>query len=209
MDYTIHEKDVLEYKKKRYARYLTSYALKTNQIVKPSHCELCMLNDKPITAHHIDYGKPLEITWLCTSCHGVVHKKNHKLNPKNNTQTFLPNMQDKFETITVTVTLPIENFLAIKKKSTQQGKPISTILKDLAIKLFPVESKQLEFKFMENHGNTQNERNKGVSSLENIIRLYPKPEKCKIQKLRSKGDYGMQGMDGRLFNVLQRSGKSA
>lgn len=35
-------------------------------------CEWC--GTSPSQAHHFDYTKPLEITWLCVKCHNTVHK---------------------------------------------------------------------------------------------------------------------------------------
>jgi len=40
---------------------------------RPTECERC---DEPygrIEAHHEDYSKPLEVVWLCISCHRVAH----------------------------------------------------------------------------------------------------------------------------------------
>lgn len=39
----------------------------------PKPCERCG-NPKP-EMHHTDYGKPLEVTWLCRRCHLAEHGK--------------------------------------------------------------------------------------------------------------------------------------
>ena len=46
-------------------------ALKTGAIVKKP-CAECGINEH-ITAHHEDYTKPLDIIWLCKSCHQQLH----------------------------------------------------------------------------------------------------------------------------------------
>ena len=48
-------------------------ALKKGVIVK-SPCENCGAENAE--AHHCDYNKPLEITWLCRKCHNDWHKNN-------------------------------------------------------------------------------------------------------------------------------------
>lgn len=35
---------------------------------RPSRCETCP-NNTDLQAHHDDYAKPLEVRWLCRSCH--------------------------------------------------------------------------------------------------------------------------------------------
>ncbi len=67
-----------EYKKKRnnaHRKYL--HALYGGQLVKPERCEQC---DKftHIVGHHDNYDKPLEVRWLCRSC----HMKNHGIKPQ-------------------------------------------------------------------------------------------------------------------------------
>ena len=42
-------------------------------IIKRSPCVICGTN-KDIHGHHDDYKKPLEVTWLCRSCHYLWHK---------------------------------------------------------------------------------------------------------------------------------------
>jgi hypothetical protein len=50
------------------------YAVSTGKLKNPCVCERC--NTKCVTeAHHYDYSKPLEVTWLCDYCHKEVHKE--------------------------------------------------------------------------------------------------------------------------------------
>ena len=44
-------------------------ALKTGRLVRASACEWCGATDRKIAGAHHDYSKPLEVTWLCYSCH--------------------------------------------------------------------------------------------------------------------------------------------
>lgn len=47
-------------------------AVKNGTLDRPTCCDVCLIDCKP-EAHHSDYRKPLEVHWLCTSCHGRVH----------------------------------------------------------------------------------------------------------------------------------------
>lgn len=40
----------------------------SGKIVRPKHCSKCGKEGK-IQAHHEDYDKPFEVTWLCWNCH--------------------------------------------------------------------------------------------------------------------------------------------
>jgi len=46
-------------------------------------CEWC--GSYPAQAHHFDYGKQLDVTWLCTEHHALVHKcdREHKRKVSN------------------------------------------------------------------------------------------------------------------------------
>ena len=50
-------------------------ALKNGDLVRPSSCSRCgrtgVCSDgrSIIQAHHHDYSKPLEVEWICSSCH--------------------------------------------------------------------------------------------------------------------------------------------
>jgi hypothetical protein len=39
--------------------------------IKSEPCALC--ESTPTQAHHADYSKPLEVTWLCQTCHQRLH----------------------------------------------------------------------------------------------------------------------------------------
>lgn len=53
------------------ARSNVYYAIKTGKIIRPDNCSKCSTNCKPEADHH-DYSKPLDIVWLCKSCHTQV-----------------------------------------------------------------------------------------------------------------------------------------
>lgn len=44
-------------------------------------CEQC--GDKKSEAHHEDYSKPLEVTWLCRKHHTAIHHQTPHTPPKN------------------------------------------------------------------------------------------------------------------------------
>jgi hypothetical protein len=48
-------------------------AVKNGTLVKPLTCSRCG-GIKRLHAHHEDYGKPLEVVWVCSSCHKLIHE---------------------------------------------------------------------------------------------------------------------------------------
>lgn len=52
----------------------TRKALKEGIITKSNACEACGRDDARLHGHHDDYSKPLEVRWLCASCHQAHHK---------------------------------------------------------------------------------------------------------------------------------------
>lgn len=72
---------------KQIAQSKVTYALKTGRLIRPDRCEDCGKRQNKqtfhsgIEAHHDDYSKPLEVRWLCLSCHHKIHdwesKKTH------------------------------------------------------------------------------------------------------------------------------------
>ena len=66
-----------EYKQKNRERILarkkTYRAIKSGEIKRPNACSMCGKPGK-IEAHHEDYSKQLNITWLCALCHGKTRR---------------------------------------------------------------------------------------------------------------------------------------
>jgi hypothetical protein len=54
------------------ARQLLADALHAGKMQRPKHCEDCGTEGK-VHGHHEDYGKPLEVEWLCRPCHEQRH----------------------------------------------------------------------------------------------------------------------------------------
>ena len=71
-------KDFYKYKltqKERYpdkikARDIVMYAIRSKKLVRGS---CCICGKESAEAHHEDYAKPLEITWLCKTHHRQFH----------------------------------------------------------------------------------------------------------------------------------------
>lgn len=60
------------YKERTTARTRVRTA-KIQGVLRKHNCEIC-LGDNP-QAHHQDYSKPLDVTWLCQRCHFLLHAK--------------------------------------------------------------------------------------------------------------------------------------
>ena len=56
------------------ARVKLNDAVQSGKIHKPLYCSSCD-SDRHLEAHHTDYSKPLEVTWLCKSCHVDLHNR--------------------------------------------------------------------------------------------------------------------------------------
>lgn len=61
-------------------------AIKKNILIRPDTCEKCGITPPlkkngvaGIDAHHCDYNKPLEVMWLCISCHQIWHMENRAI----------------------------------------------------------------------------------------------------------------------------------
>lgn len=55
-------------------------ALRTGELVRAEVCERCGKtaeeNGKGLDGHHDDYSKPLDVEWLCKSCHSRIPDDN-------------------------------------------------------------------------------------------------------------------------------------
>lgn len=60
---------------KRAAHIAVGNAVRSGKLTKPSTCSKCGESAAKIHGHHNDYSKPLEVVWLCPSCHAEVHRR--------------------------------------------------------------------------------------------------------------------------------------
>ena len=51
------------------ARRVVKAAINAGVLTRPEACSLCGKKDCRIEAHHEDHTKPLDVVWLCVSCH--------------------------------------------------------------------------------------------------------------------------------------------
>jgi len=65
--------DQLLHYNRNWARKKLARALTTGRIQRAATCERCEIEADDLEAHHEDYTKPLSVTWLCGSCHNIVH----------------------------------------------------------------------------------------------------------------------------------------
>lgn len=52
-------------------RSLVYRAVVAGRLVRPKSCSRCGKRTK-VEGHHEDYSKPLEVTWVCRSCHRAI-----------------------------------------------------------------------------------------------------------------------------------------
>jgi ribosomal protein S27AE len=73
---------VAAHKFERRAQAVVANAIRSGRIVRPDTCSKCGATGK-IDAHHEDYSKPLDVTWVCKKCHGETWtKERKKLKPR-------------------------------------------------------------------------------------------------------------------------------
>lgn len=60
------------YPEKKRAHEAVRLALQSGRLV-PQPCAACGREEQP-HAHHFDYSKPLDVTWLCQPCHYLLHR---------------------------------------------------------------------------------------------------------------------------------------
>jgi hypothetical protein len=69
------------YPEKESAKRAVARALRSGELVRPDKCQRCGV-ERPkgldgralIQAHHEDYGRPLDVQWLCVKCHAKAHR---------------------------------------------------------------------------------------------------------------------------------------
>lgn len=68
---------LIKYPEKAKAREKLNDEIKAGRIIKPTSCSCGAIG--VIHGHHFDYSKPLEVVWVCTKCHAVLHKSLEEL----------------------------------------------------------------------------------------------------------------------------------
>ncbi len=67
-----------KYPERKKARGKAWHAKKSGTLVQPARCEWCQDPKARLCMHHHDYRLPLDITWVCYSCHNKESYKNRK-----------------------------------------------------------------------------------------------------------------------------------
>ncbi len=62
-----HRKEIL-------ARRAVELAILRGEMTRGTTCGRCQVGGVAIAGHHVDYGEPLEVQWLCYPCHGLLHR---------------------------------------------------------------------------------------------------------------------------------------
>ena len=62
---------------KQAVRNTSYWAVEAGLLPRKDRCERCGAGGRAVrlNRHHPDYSDPLRIVWLCTRCHGDVHRK--------------------------------------------------------------------------------------------------------------------------------------
>lgn len=206
---TIKLSEVIKYKKRVHVRTFLQNAIRRGDVIKAECCQICEIKTD-LDAHHVDYGKPLDVLWLCSKCHGKVHRKNHPLNPANNQQSPMPYIMDRYKHVTVAFTLPVDEFLALKAAADKKKQPVSKLMKKLVHEKYPVEPAQMEFNFEEKkHDIAQSEPNKRIQSLGEDESSLHEFENQHISESRRKRHFRVPGMEQQLFPIFAGNGANA
>lgn len=68
------KKWIKENAEKNACHTILNNAVRDGRAFKPSACQACGATNCRIEGHHIDYTKPLDVKWLCRSCHVAEHR---------------------------------------------------------------------------------------------------------------------------------------
>lgn len=67
-----------KYPERAAARIALGNAVRDGRVIKPTMCQECFSTKRKLQGHYHDYAKPLEVTWLCTECHGAETRKENE-----------------------------------------------------------------------------------------------------------------------------------
>jgi len=61
-------------KEKRKTHHAVNNAVRDGKLIKPKDCQVCGKIENRIHGHHENYDNPLDVIWVCSKCHTVLHK---------------------------------------------------------------------------------------------------------------------------------------
>lgn len=105
-----------------YQHVQVSNALKSGKMIKPANCSVCG-STYLIEGHHEDYSKPLDVVWLCKTCHTNVHKNSD--NPPGRK----PKINKAKKVLTVYFT--DEQYATVQKYCKEKGSPFSIFVRNM------------------------------------------------------------------------------
>ena len=209
INHKIKSTDYIEFKKKRQARLLVTRAIHKGCLIRSDSCQKCNETGRT-SAHHIDYGKPLSVLWLCSKCHGEAHRSDNELNPKNNEQTPVPYIWNESDSVTISINIPIKQFMVLKKECEEKNKNISTIMRESIVKNYPIESSQLEFNFEEvKHDHSHDDKNKDISSMDKDKTKLLQSEIPSVSFIRVTTSDSLRKVEEQLYPVSYGYGRDA
>lgn len=71
------ERWVSSHQLERKVHYTVGNAIRDGRLIRPSSCSECGTKGR-VDAHHEDYSKPFDVTWLCRKCHAQTWTKERK-----------------------------------------------------------------------------------------------------------------------------------
>lgn len=70
------------------ARAAVAAAIRRGDLVIPKRCQRCSKRHtlkRRLQAHHADHARPLDVDFLCITCHAAVEKKKRRRSPPSST----------------------------------------------------------------------------------------------------------------------------
>lgn len=128
------------------ARSVLSKAIQSGAVIKPSYCQDCGKTDCIIEGHHSDYDKPLEVDWLCKSCHTETHRNIRQATAKLPLDSAkLPLADTKPSSLTPSLTLSPSPSLSLTHTPSQDITPMPSVKG--AVKNRPSKGPEVENEF--------------------------------------------------------------
>ena len=209
VQYDIKYDDVIEFKRRKQARHAVHRAIRAKTLIKPACCDLCGQESKT-DAHHIDYGKPLDVKWLCRTCHGIAHTEGHEWNPDCNEQTGKEDIDltsDDF--IRVNFSIPAKEYLQLMMECEERKITLACRLRQVLMEKVRVEDDSLNLNLEDDNDESQHAQHARVSGMEPNEAGLPEPKVKPLSEPRSEGNIDMSRVDRRLWPLLQGNGANA